>query len=87
MILVEKISDEKYSSHIEKLYSYLLQLQSKDSSNISNGGFYEEFYKTLFGWKKRYKLNSWGSMFALQALYWKENSSQITFDNEAKLLF
>ena len=87
MILVEKISDEKYSSHIEKLYSYLLQLQSKDSTNISNGGFYEEFYKTLFGWKKRYKLNSWGSMFALQALYWKENFSQITFDNEAKLLF
>jgi hypothetical protein len=87
MILIQKISNQKYSSNIEKLYSFLIQLQSNDSRNSSFGGFYEEFYKNLFGWKKRYKLNSWGSMFALQALYWKENYSKITFDNEVKLLF
>jgi len=87
MILVDKFEKTSYHSSIEKLTTFVLQLQSKNSLDTSFGGFYEEFYKTLFGWKKRYKLNSWGSMFALQALYWKENFSKITFDDEVKLLF
>ena len=87
IIIVEKIHSTTAFSYIEKLTSYLIQLQSDNSSKSSFGGFYEENFKTVFGWKKRLRVNSWGSMFALQALYWKDNFDKITFDCEAQLLF
>lgn len=87
MILIEKIQLTTQFSYVEKLVSYLVKLQSENSPKTSFGGFYEENYKTIFGWKKRPRLNSWGSMFALQALYWKDNFEKITFDDEAQLLF
>ncbi|MCV0430369.1 MAG: hypothetical protein K5781_02130 [Nitrosopumilus sp.] len=87
LILIQKLNKIEYPFPIEKLFDYLIQLQSDNSSKMYFGGFYEENYKSFLGWKKRERLNSWGSMFALQAIYWKENLSKITFDNEASLLF
>lgn len=88
MILVDKIQDgNRYSKYIEKLFAFLLTLQATSSDNKVNGGFYEEFHKTIFGWKKRQKLNSWGSMFALQAIYLKEHRNQVQFNDFIKFLF
>ena len=86
MILVEKISKNKYKSHYQKLGKYLINFQAKNNISNSNGGFYEENYKTLFGWKRRNRINSWTSMFALQAMFWHENE-HISFDDSIKYLF
>ena len=37
--------------------------------------------------KKTLKVNSWASMFSLQALYWLENFSSIDLNDEYELLF
>lgn len=88
MILVDKLKgDDHYRNHIQKLDSFLSSLQSTNDDIHTNGGFYEEMYGSLFGWKKRQKINSWGSMFALQALYWIENYANISFENSIKYLF
>jgi len=88
MILLNKISNnQNFSESITKLYSFMLTLQSKQSESKVNGGFYEEYYKTIFGWKKRLRVNSWGSMFALQSIYWKENYESLTFKNMIEFLF
>ena len=86
MILVEKISKNKYKSHYQKLVKYLINFQAKNNISNSNGGFYEENYKTIFGWKRRNRINSWTSMFALQAIFWHENE-HISFDDSIKYLF
>ena len=86
MILVEKISKSNYKSSYQKLLRSLLNFQAKSSHPNSNGGFYEENYKTLIGWKRRKRINSWTSMFALQAIFWHENQ-HISFDNSIKYLF
>ena len=86
MILVEKISKNKYKSHYQKLVKYLINFQAKNNISNSNGGFYEENYKTMFGWKRRNRINSWTSMFALQAIFWHENE-HISFDDSIKYLF
>jgi len=88
MILLNKLDNRySYQKHIEKLISYLLSLQAENSSNVIDGGFYEEFYKSIFGWKKRLKINSWTSMFALQAFYWFDNQEKITYENAIRYLF
>jgi len=86
MILLEKTSENKYKNHYNKLFNYLLYFQSSSNISNSNGGFYEENYKTLFGWKKRKRINSWTSMFALQAIFWFDNDD-ISFDDSMKYLF
>ena len=86
MILVEKISKNKYKSHYQKLVKYLINFQAKNNISNSNGGFYEENYKTMFGWKRRNRINSWTSMFALQAIFWHEKE-HISFDDSIKYLF
>ena len=86
MILVEKISKNEYKSHYQKLVKYLINFQAKNNISNSNGGFYEENYKTMFGWKRRNRINSWTSMFALQAIFWHENE-YISFDDSIKYLF
>ncbi len=53
MILIDKINETKeYSNSIDKLIKFIFTLQAQTEEIHTNGGFYEEFYKTLFGWKK-----------------------------------
>ena len=85
-ILISKIDNDNISS-LSPLTNFLISLQSRNTNLSSKGGFYEEFFKSVFKWKKRLRVNSWGSMFALQALYWNDNSQNITFDDEIQLLF
>ena len=88
MILVNLASNSnKFNGSIENLSLFLSTLQAKDGDDRTNGGFYEEYYKTLFGWKLRKKINSWGSFFALQALTWKYNYNSISFEDTIDFLF
>lgn len=87
MILVSKIHDADYQKHVDKLCSFLLTLQVKSQDARVSGSFYEEMFKSILSWKIRQKINSWGSMFALQALYWKENYQKISFNEAIELLY
>jgi len=88
MILTDKISnDHKNKNNIEKLNLFLKTLQAYSSNSKINGGYYEEFFKSFLGWKKRLRINSWGSMFTLQALFWSENYDLINFDDSVQYLF
>jgi rhamnogalacturonyl hydrolase YesR len=88
MILLDKFhNNDKYIKNVLKLHSFMISLQANDSNQKVNGGFYEEFYKSMFSWKKREKLNSWGSLFAIQALYWFENYGKINFDESISNLY
>ena len=82
---IEKNAHYKYK--VEILYNFLISLQASNDSHTINGGFYEEYYKSLLGWKKRYRINSWTSMFALQAIYWYENIDSIKFSEQIKFLY
>lgn len=86
MILLDKLEmNDFYKKTVDKLYSYLLSFQN--ISNSHKGGFYEEYYRSLFSWKKRLRINSWASMFSLQAIFLYENYDKIKFDSEIELLF
>ena len=88
MILFDKFDNKnKYLKNILKLRTFMVSLQANDNNKKVNGGFFEEFYKSMFGWKKREKLNSWGSLFAMQALYWFDNYEKINFDESILNLF
>lgn len=88
MILLDKLNNNTlYKHQIQKLYSFLLSLQANDQDKKIDGGFHEELYKTLFGWQKRNRINSWGSMFALQAISWTENYEQLSFEDSVKRIF
>ena len=88
MILFEKLEQKSnYKNQILRLHDFLITLQALDSNPRINGGFYEEYYKTMFGWKKRLRINSWTSMFALQAIYWYKNYENIQFEDEIKFLY
>jgi uncharacterized protein YyaL (SSP411 family) len=86
-ILLAKIEQKNLDQSITKLHSFLLTLHAQNFNESVNGGFYEEFGKSIFGWKKTLKVNSWASMFALQALFWIENFPKITFEKEIELLY
>jgi len=73
--------------NILKLRSFMGSLQANDKNKKVNGGFFEECYKSMFSWKKREKLNSWGSLFAMQALYWFDNYEKINFDESILNLY
>lgn len=86
MILLAKLeNDDSYKKITDKLYSYLLSFQK--TPNPHKGGFYEEYYRSLFSWKKRLRVNSWASMFSLQAIFLYENYDKIKFDDVIELLF
>ena len=88
MVLSDKINKNNNSKkYVNKLYSFLISLQALNPDPKINGAFIEEFYKSIFGWKKRQKLNSWASMFALQALYWFDNYEKITFEEAIEYLY
>lgn len=86
-ILLAKIENTNLDNTINKLKSFLLSLQATSNDSKINGGFYEEFYKSLFGWKKTLRVNAWASMFALQALYWLDNYENLDFTHEIELLY
>lgn len=86
--LVNSIDENSsYKSYTKNLYKFLLSLQAFHSSQNINGGFYEEYYKSFMGWKKRLRINSWTSMFALQAICWFEKIDSINFDEEIVFLY
>ena len=88
MLLIDKFhNNNKFLNSILELHSFMVSLQANDNNPKVNGGFYEEYYKTIFGWKKREKLNSWGSLFALQALYWFDNYEKIHFDEAISSIY
>lgn len=88
LILLDKINkNSKNLESIQKLNSFLISFQAKNSANIINGGFYEELYKSVFGWKKRLRLNSWTSMFALQAINWFDHYDKIEFKDSITYLY
>jgi rhamnogalacturonyl hydrolase YesR len=88
MILFDKFHNgNKYLKTILRLRSFMISLQANENNKKVNGGFYEEFYKSMFGWKKRKKLNSWGSLFAMQALYWFDNYEKINFNESILSLY
>ncbi len=88
MILLDKLnSNSNYKSDISNLINFLTTFQAYDTNPKINGGFYEEFYKSLFGWRKRLRLNSWTSMFALQAIYWWKNYDKLSFENSVEFLY
>jgi uncharacterized protein YyaL (SSP411 family) len=86
IILIEKISENEFQNYPKKLLFFLMNFQSSHKNLNSNGGFYEEYYKSLIGWKKRKRINSWTSMFALQAIFWYDNDD-ISFENSIKYLY
>lgn len=88
MILVDKIENStKYLKHVKSLQSFLFTLQAKNNNSKIHGGFYEENHKTIFGWKKNPRINSWGSIFALQSIYWLDNYENITMQNSLPYLY
>ncbi len=88
MILLDKIDkNSNYKTQINPLYEFLKTFHASSSDPKINGGFYEEYYKSLFGWKKRMRLNSWTTMFALQGILWLENYDKIVFENAIKYLY
>ena len=86
-ILIAKLEHKNLDQTIEKLKPFLLSLQAQTIDNSMSGGCYEEFRKSIFGWKKTLKVNSWASMFSLQALFWLDNFSEIDFNKEVELLY
>ena len=87
MILLDKIEENDFLKYATKLSIFLFSLQG-DSKNISiNGGFYEGFTKTIFGWKRIPKINSWTTMFAIQAIYWLNHHNEYDFDSMIEYIF
>ena len=82
MILFDSVENtSKYKTVIPKLMNFLLTFQLQSTNPHVNGGFYEEITKSIFGWKKNSKINSWGSMFSLQAINWFDNSEKFDFES------
>ena len=86
-VILAKFDGVNLDENTQKLKSFLLSLQAQSTDQKVNGGFYEEFSKSTFGWKKTLKVNSWASMFSLQAQYWLNNFSNIEVKKECEFLF
>jgi uncharacterized protein YyaL (SSP411 family) len=88
MALVDKISEKpRYKEAAGRLTNFLLSLQATENDPKMNGGFYEEFHKSVFGWKKQIRINSWTSMFALQALNWIDKYENLSFEKSITYLY
>jgi len=88
MTLVDRGENKpRYKEAAGHLTDFLLTLQATEENPKMNGGFYEEFYKSVLGWKKQSRINSWTSMFALQAINWIENYNTASFENSIKYLY
>ncbi len=87
LILLNKTQDDDFLKYAEKLSVFLFSLQG-DSKNISiTGGFYEGFTKTIFGWKRIPRINSWTTMFAIQAIFWLNHHNEYNFDTMMEYLY
>lgn len=88
MILLDSLHKKRdYKNHIDNLHSFLLTLQANSNDPKVYGAFYEEFYKSILGWKIRQKLNSWGSMFALESLKWYETYDNLDFNHSVEYIY
>ncbi|OLC36376.1 MAG: hypothetical protein AUH84_01630 [Thaumarchaeota archaeon 13_1_40CM_4_38_7] len=88
MILIDSFEkNSKYKSQIDKLHSFLLTMQVLDGDKKTSGGFIEEIYKSFTGWKKKQRLISWGSMFALQCLKWYDMSNELNFNSSIEFIY
>ena len=88
MVLVDSVDNSsKYFQPAKRLTDFILTLQAKEEDPKMNGGFYEEFHKSIMGWKKQHRINSWTSMFALQALDWIENHDKLQFEKAVEYLY
>ncbi len=88
MILIDSLRSQKiHTKDVSKLHSFLLTMQISNSDQRTNGGFVEEYYKTIFGWRKKQKINSWGSMFALQAIKWYELYNDLEFNSSIEYIY
>lgn len=88
LVLIDTVEkNSRYTDAINKLLEYLRSFQAKESDIKINGGFYEEFYKTMLGWKRQNRINSWGTMFAIQALKWMGEKDYLQFDEDVARLF
>ena len=80
MILFDSCDkNSKYKEIIIKLMNFLISFQVENPNLHASGGFTEEITKSIFGWKKNSRINSWGSMFSLQAINWFENYEKFNF--------
>ena len=43
----------KLRNDVKQLMKFMNSLQAISNNSKINGGYYEEFYKSIFGWKKR----------------------------------
>lgn len=88
MILTDcATGDTKYYVHAKALAGFLSTLQAKSADAGADGGFYVERRKTLIGWRRSNSVNSWGSMFALQALHWAKCYDKIDFADAVSTLY
>ncbi len=78
---------EIFRKTVESLFKFMMNLQNTVDPGKTEGEFYEEFYKSLFGWKKKYRVNSWASLFSLQTIHWKENYETLSFQESISYLF
>ncbi len=82
MALVDGITgSSRYRRHAESLGSHLLSFQAKSDDPDVDGGFYECSRKTLLVWRRVARLNSWGSMFAIQAMHWLDGRGKVSRDD------
>ena len=88
MVLFDRATENTiFHNDVNKLFIFMKELHVISGSQQSLGGFYEEFYKSIFGWKIRHRVNSWGTLFALQSIQLKENYEAISFEESIDYLF
>lgn len=87
LLLLDKIQDDDFLKYAKKLSSFLFLLQGESKNIAIMGGFYEGFKKTIFGWKKIPRINSWTTMFAIQAVYWLNHYDEYDFDSMIEYLY
>ena len=87
LILSDKIQDNGFLKHAKKLSNFLFSLQNNSENIATSGGFYEGLGKTVFGWKRIPRVNSWTTMFAIQAIYWLNHHNEYDFDSMIEYLY
>ena len=87
MIILDKIQKNNYKKYESILSRFLISLQAESDQKSIQGGFFEGYTKSILGWKKISRINSWTSMFAIQALYWSENYEKLCFEDMIEFLY
>ena len=87
MIILDKIQKNNYKNYESILSRFLISLQAESDQKSIQGGFFEGYTKSILGWKKIPRINSWTSMFAIQAMYWSENYEKLCFEDMIEFLY